>query len=166
MGKRLASNRSPRWAFMEKFEVPSFDEPEVNYLTRWRIIQTPWFGVYLHRFDRPDSRPTLHDHPWSFVSIVLRGGGYIERRGIDQVRRRVRWVNALRATDMHYIESLASPVVWTLVLVGRRRREWGYIDQRRWAGEDAVSYRWTRFDYHRHAFEFDRAMARREARRG
>ena len=38
-----------RFAFMGKFEVPYFDEPEVNYLTRWRVVQTPWFSLLLHR---------------------------------------------------------------------------------------------------------------------
>ena len=71
---KLASNRSARWAFMEKFEVPDYDRPERNYLTRWRLIQTPWFGIYLHRFDGPDPRETLHDHPWPFVSVVLSFG--------------------------------------------------------------------------------------------
>jgi hypothetical protein len=49
---------SVRWAFMEKFEVPNLDDPTETYLTRWRIIQTPLFAIYLHRFDGPDSRAT------------------------------------------------------------------------------------------------------------
>src|SRR5690606_17597095 len=31
-------------------------------------------GVLLHRIDGPDPGLDLHDHPWPFVSIVLRGG--------------------------------------------------------------------------------------------
>src|SRR3954449_5709224 len=96
---KLASGRSPKWAFMERFEVPDYDG-DGNYLTRLRIVQTPWFGVYLHRFDGPDPRPTLHDHPWPFLSFVLRGG-YTERRlnpatmTVNE-KHRVPFVNVMR----------------------------------------------------------------------
>lgn len=160
-----ASGKHAEWAFMKRFEVPSFDEPDVNYMTRLRVIQTPWFGIYLHRFDRPDSRPTLHDHPWPFASFVIRGAGYVERVGLNKTRRRVCWANFKRATDLHYIEELLSPVVWTLVVVGRRRRAWGYVDYPADRITDPLEarYQWTRFDVHPHAHEFDAAMAARKA---
>lgn len=156
-------NRSD-WAFMRRFEVPSFDEPQVNYLTRGRLVQTPWFGIYLHKFDRPDSRPTLHDHPWPFASLVLEGGGYVERRGLAEERVDVRRLNFKRATDLHYIESLHSPAVWTLMLVGRRRRLWGYVDYPYDSVMDLLEERhqWTRYDVHPHASEFDAAMVARK----
>lgn len=188
MTRRLASNRSARWAFMERFDVPDYDHPERNYLTRIRLIQTPWFGIYLHRFDGPDPRPTLHDHPWGFRSLVLIGG-YVEAleyadvdltkaRDGDSWRLPVNadptwpagtfryhgmWathvrgdVNRKRATDTHTIVHLLRVPTWTLMLVGRRRREWGYVD---------VDGEWTRFDLHPHAAEFDAAMAARARRR-
>lgn len=147
--KPLAGKRSPRWALLERFEIPDLDDPTSNYLTRWRIIQTPWFGIYVHRFGGPDSRPTLHDHPWPFVSLVLRGG-YIERRAYGQPGVTVRHINVKRATDVHWIDQLLRTPTWTLMLVGRRRRTWGYVDP---GGE------WTPFDEHFHAAEFDRAVA-------
>lgn len=150
--RRLAANRSPRWAFMERFEVPDYDDPETNYLTRWRIIQTPWFGIYLHRMDGPDSRATLHDHPWPFVSFILRGG-YDETQSYTRpLGRPVRHVNVKRATDLHYISHLHRTPTWTLMLVGRRHRTWGYVDR---------DGGWTAFNYHPHAEEFDLAMRAR-----
>jgi len=161
----LASRRSPNWAFMERFEIPDYDHPERNYLTRWRIIQTPWFGWYLHRMDGPDSRSTLHDHPWNFLSIILKGGytevvpdthgGFLwEVRHTH--RRTIGILNAKFARDLHYIEFLHRTPTWTMVFTGRRTRVWGYLD------EDG----WTAFDTHRHAAEFDRALAEREKIRG
>lgn len=48
------------------------------YLTRWRTGHT-WFGTFmLHKIILTDS-DCLHDHPWHFVSIILKGG-YIEHR--------------------------------------------------------------------------------------
>jgi hypothetical protein len=148
---------SKNWAFMETFRIPNFDTDE-DYLMRIRIIQTPWFGVYLHKIGTPDSRPTLHDHPWNFVSVVL-WGGYDEMvpwiKHADQQLIRphvVRWINRKRAEDFHFISRLHRTPTWTLMFTGRRRRVWGYRDG------DGV---WTQFDQHPHAVEFDAALERR-----
>lgn len=151
-----------RFRLIDKFEVPNFDEPGENYLTRWRLIETPWFGVFVHRFDGPDSRPTLHDHPWSFVSILLRGG-YVEQRRVETtravIRRHVRFVNVMRRDDAHFIETLDRTPSWSLLLVGKRRRTWGYWRPVGNSGRGAEY--WTPFDRDPHGDEFDRAMALR-----
>ena len=155
---KLAGRRSPDWALFERFEVPNYDEPQATYMTRWRIVQTPWFGIYVHRFDGPDPRPTLHDHPWDFVSLVLRGG-YWERVPATTDPAVVRLnvfsacaINRKRAEDVHWITKLLRFPTWTLVFVGRRRREWGYLDR---------DGKWTRYDQHPHNAEFLRAMEAR-----
>lgn len=157
---------SRAWAFMERVDAPDYDEPERNFLTRWRVISTPLFGLYVHRIDGPDPRPTLHDHPWPFVTFVLAGSytedfrstrcdhiGPIMRRRSREWRR---WsVHRMRKTDAHTITSVRART-WTLLLVGRRRREpsWGYWDY----------YGFTPWDQHPHAAEFAEAVAIRERR--
>ena len=149
---------------MERFEVPNLDDPSQTYLSRLRIVQTPWFALYLHRMDGPDSRPTLHDHPWNIVSVVLRGG-YVERRlnpkdmTVNE-RRRVRWVNVMRTHDAHAITTLLRVPTWTLLFVGPRVRTWGYLEP---ASGYRIGWTWTEFNKHRHAHEFDKAMAARKA---
>lgn len=135
MKAKLASNRSPDWAFMEKFIVPHYDDPKVDYLYRIRIIQTPWFGVYLHRLGSADPRDTLHGHPWPFLALVLRGG-YDEQvktgstpLGVYSERHIVRRINYKRLSDWHWIERLHRTPTWTLVFVGRRAKVWGYRDR-------------------------------------
>lgn len=101
-----------------------------DHLHRLRIIQTPWFGVYLHKFLVPDIE-VLHDHPWSFRSVALRGG-YTEMvpevRGVGVRPHYVKRFNSKRAEDSHYIIELWRVPTWTLICVGRRRREWGFFD--------------------------------------
>lgn len=149
---------------MERFEVPDYDGDGL-YLIRWRIIQTPWGGLYLHRMDGPDPRSTLHDHPWNFLSIVLRGG-YVERRlnpvsmQVNEAHRVRRW-NRVRASDAHSIRSLLRVPTWTLLFVGKRRRTWGYIEPQHYGTHSA--WLWTEFNKHLHAHEFDAALARRRA---
>ena len=49
-----------------------------TYLRRWYLIpRNPFFNVYLHHFLSSDDDRALHDHPWWFVSVILRGS-YIE----------------------------------------------------------------------------------------
>jgi hypothetical protein len=157
---------SRAWALLERVDAPDYDEPDENYMTRWRVFSTPWLGLYIHRLDKPDPRPTLHDHPWPFLSLVMRGGyreDFAACSGCDRaspaVRRRTRsWppgsVHRMRKTDTHTITSLRRSPTWTLVLVGRRHPEpsWGYR-------EDTG---WTPWDEHPHATEFANALAQRQ----
>lgn len=99
------------------------------YLRRLYILRA-WCGAMLHWIHRPDSDRWLHDHPWCFFSIVLRGG-YVEEtpRGV----RRVRWFNCNRSTDLHRILSV-EPGTITLVFTGPKVRSWGFQTDLGWVG--------------------------------
>lgn len=157
-----------RWGIMLKEIIPSFDDGGI-YLTRWKIIETPFFGVYLHRFNSPDSRPTLHDHPWRFVSLVLRGG-YTERRLNQQTREvdenhHVKRLNVMEHGGAHAILKLDRDPTWTLMLVGRRYRTWGYLEpwltKRR--GGNRLYWRWTEYTRHPHNDEYLAALERQRS---
>lgn len=166
MRLRLAADRNARWALWDRFIVPDYDS-DGNYLTRIRMIQTPLFGLYLHRLDTPDPRSTLHCHPWNFTSFVLRGG-YIERRlnahtmEVDE-HVVVKHLNRKKAFNAHAITSLLRVPTWTLLLVGRRQRQWGYWERLEdiEPGAENDAWVWTEYDKHLHADEFDDAMIRR-----
>lgn len=157
-----------RWSLFSKFEVPNFDDPEQTYLIRYRICQTPLFGIYLHRMDGPDSRPTLHDHPWNAWCFLLKGG-YVEKRlrpkDMSVYVRLVKRVNHLGTYDAHAILELMRVPTWTLVFSGRRVRTWGYWEPVNeplgWeyaADPSTKMWAWTRHDQHFHQREFDKAM--------
>jgi hypothetical protein len=144
MGRALRARSSRSWGFWRHMTLRRGDG--VAYLDRLRFIQTPWFGVYLHRIDAPDPGVDLHDHPWPFVSIVLRGG-YDEYRSEtrdasrfaqlnadfpstrisgDVVRRAAGSVRRMRLDECHTIFRLHRTPTWTLVIVGHRVRDWGF----------------------------------------
>lgn len=52
-------------------------------MTRWILFRVPWFGIYVHKFHRSDAEFALHDHPWSFLTLIL-WGGYVEEFGTGQ----------------------------------------------------------------------------------
>lgn len=122
--------RSPSWALLGKLEIGTADDP---YLTRRRIVQTPLFGVMLHRIHHEDRDPDPHDHPWPFISIRL-AGGYVEQVWPDKhdltcsIRRSHHRgsVSLMRRSSAHKITSVISPLR-TLVLTGPRSAEgWGF----------------------------------------
>lgn len=130
-----------RWAFFQRYDIRGPDGS--LYMRRLRLIQTPWFAVYLHKIVRPDADRELHDHPWDFVSLILRGG-YIEEtegRGPGFTYRQKVWRKPFRlvrhkAEDFHRIDALSDVPAWTLVFCGRRRREWGFKTDKGWVRWD------------------------------
>jgi hypothetical protein len=129
---------SPRWAFMEGFQVAKNGRP---YLDRLRLLQTPLLGVYLHRIHVPDADRDPHDHPWWFASLVLSGGydelvwDHPEDIGRPAARDAIRWARSrvrgrwslrtIRRSQAHMITDVRGQL-WTLVLTGPRRSSWGF----------------------------------------
>lgn len=129
------------------------------YLLRWWLIpRNRCFNVYLHRFLRDDDDRALHDHPWPWCSVLLRGhyiehtiaaGGIHRRKGRDAPG--IRFASARRAHrvelrpvwyceddmdaafDVWRAAPTAKAPAWTLFITGPVVREWGFhCPQRGW----------------------------------
>jgi hypothetical protein len=130
------------------FVVGGHDNP---YLRRWWVIpRNPLFNIYLHQFLRDDDDRALHDHPWAWCSILLKGC-YIEHTiaagGIhhQQVRgalsikisgpRRAHRIELLKGAfnlgDGYRSPDFSVPC-WTLFITGPRMRKWGFHCSRGW----------------------------------
>lgn len=103
----------------------------VHYLTRIFVQCTAWC-VYLHRVHNHDPDRHVHSHPRPMWSLILRGGyvemymrleGKIEHYGYR--RFRAGQLNVIRPDEYHRIVEVL-PGTWTLVIGGRRFREWGF----------------------------------------
>lgn len=110
--------------------------PHGPMLRRYMIFQGARFGVYVHQFFRPDADRDVHDHPWWFGTLVLRGG-YLEQVADDPsglFEDRSRWclrggAHTMPLASAHRIVQVL-PETWTLLLVGRKVGEWGfYVDR-------------------------------------
>jgi hypothetical protein len=124
--------QSPRWAFWQRFMIPCLNGED--YLFRLRILDTPWFGIYLHDIFEPDGDRDPHNHPWSFISIVLRGR-YVEKVYPDPSGERDTWVakrhvrfsvHRMDANSAHRI-IFAAPRLKTLIIRGKRTGGWGFF---------------------------------------
>jgi len=131
----MAEERRWRW-----HHIPDRFDPTQTYLSRLHLLRNRWFGVYVHHIRLPDRERALHDHPWAFVSLILRGG-YVEElpdghyRGAFPaadtwhrrlVSRRPGSIHRMPADGLHRIRTLADAPCWTLIVRGRREREWGF----------------------------------------
>lgn len=129
-----------RWSAMEWTDIPSKTNPELVYLRRLRVIQTPWWAVYVHWINEPDTDRDPHDHPWNFWSFILRGGYteviYERLHPIhtEQTWRQYSW-HRMPITKAHSITSV-EPGLMTLVITGRRVRTWCF-----WTEEGLVPWR-------------------------
>lgn len=139
------------WAFAQVVDIESRQNPGRTYLRRFIIFKTPWCGVYLHRIYEPDTDRDPHNHPMNFWSFIL-SGMYIEsrwRQGVtyEQHKRmhstdtperlsrvainsrfRTRFsIAGTRIHEYHSIEMIGKRPLWTLMLMGRRQQDWGFL---------------------------------------
>lgn len=134
------------WLIRKLFLVKEIvsKDGEIHF-RRYRLLSTPWFNLYIHQLLKSDEDRHMHDHPWDFFSLILKGS-YFEQTTYHPyhivVHSRTFRVGDLiehDARDAHHI-TLKSPVVWTLVLTLGREREWGYrISENQWI--DFKTYR-------------------------
>lgn len=121
----MSPQKGPRWRLLERREIRHEVTGEV-IVRRLYLVETPWFGVMLHHLVAPDPDRALHDHPWSFASIIL-SGGYTET--VDHAGTQRHWptgtVHCMPAERRHRV-AVVLPGTRTLILRGRKRRMWGF----------------------------------------
>lgn len=132
------------WTLKRKPDIAigSIEDP---YLLRWYLIpRNKWCNLYLHKFLRSDDPRALHDHPWPWLSLIIKGA-YWEHlpapSGAAATQRflrrawRPRWG---QPTALHRVELQPSTSVtgfrpvWTIFVTGPRVREWGFQCGSRW----------------------------------
>ena len=100
------------------------------YLIRYTLIERKNWQICLHIFKRSDVR-VLHDHPWSFVSLIL-WRGYVEETLSNRKRY---WPGSLLFRDakhVHRVELIKERSAVTLVWMGKRERQWGFHTIKGW----------------------------------
>jgi len=117
---------------------------EEPYLERYYLFlkDRHWFpfNIFLHKFLKGDP-DDVHDHPWPYATLILKGGYYEWTPWFDsfgrQIGERRRWrgpghFRICRSTSYHRIELKPGVTAWTLFMPGPQRREWGFLVKNRW----------------------------------
>jgi hypothetical protein len=128
------------------------DESRGNpiYLIRYSLFSCRWFAVKAHKIFLPDD-DCLHDHPWSFISIIL-WGGYVEHRPYQNCDFRETG-KSYAAMSIHHRGTKArlygpGSILWrpypsihklevfqpatTLVITFRKAYDWGFYTRSGW----------------------------------
>ncbi len=116
-------------------------------LERWILFRHPkLFGIFVHKLCRSDHDRALHDHPWSFLTVILRRGYFevfYDHSQPDWLRERFTQhkpgaVLYRPACHRHRVVIKGKPA-WTLVFVGPKCRKWGFWPDSGWCW-------WRRYD--------------------
>lgn len=106
---------------------------------RYYLLETRWFGVYLHHLLATDDERAMHDHPWSFVTFLL-SSGYFEHTPVGLFWHQ-RFSILYRPAEWTHRLTLLKPT-WTLIFKFRRRREWGFYTKQGWMQFEEYGKMW------------------------
>lgn len=129
-------------------------DSDVPYLIRYYLFlkdrkRFP-FNVTLHKILCSDE-PTLHDHPWSYATFILKGGYWewipVHSKegnvvGSTKVWRGPGHFRFRKPNDLHWLELEKDAEgneipCWSLFFMGRKVQEWGFVRFVKYQG-----YRW------------------------
>jgi hypothetical protein len=98
------------------------------------------FNIFLHKFLKSDP-DDVHDHPWPYATVILKGG-YWEwiphfdtvgrKTGEYQVWRGPGHFRVSKANSFHRIELDPDITAWTLFMPGPKQRDWGFLVKNQW----------------------------------
>lgn len=97
------------------------------HFRRWKILYTPWFKINLHGIYKEDEDKHLHNHPFDFFNIVLRGA-YIEELRYGKMNFRFPLdCKIVKGGVYHKIQHLINcKAVYTLNIMWNFKDTWGY----------------------------------------
>ena len=119
-----------------------------KYLVRWTLLS--FFGLFsikVHKIYISDPA-VLHDHPWSYISIILKGG-YAETREFKDSSGITFGVSTYYKPGSilfrsgkypHRIVILDSKVATTIVITGPKFRKWGFVENGVWKDNSELEY--------------------------
>lgn len=129
-------------------------DPECPYMQRW-VINFRLFSIRVHRWWRSDDKRAQHDHPWWFITWIIKGsytdwgrwvcqhckgsGRYPRAskricsgcggRGGDQTLRKEflkRWSIRYRPANHIHTVDVTPGGCWTIMLTGPDKKDWGF----------------------------------------
>jgi hypothetical protein len=115
-------------AFLTNPEIIGPSECPLIY--RWTLVNTRFGKLLVHRFLPHADDRAEHDHPSSFLTIVLRGH-YVDENpnGRDFVRApTIRW----RPATHRHRTRVGPRGCLTIVVMGPKRRRWGFWKDGQW----------------------------------
>lgn len=115
-----------------------------EYMHRYYLFlrDRKWFpfNLTLHKIVKSDD-PIFHDHPWPYMTIVLKGGYYEHTPLFNSKGERFGEVSRWRgpgsiivrgAREYHWLELEKGSSATTLFFMGPQVRDWGFLVNNKW----------------------------------
>lgn len=95
------------------------------------LLQRFDIAVRVHHILRSDKGRDPHDHPWPYLTIILRGGYHETRYNDEGVPVAAKWygpgsVIFRPAKSWHMLDLPPYDTCWTLFITGRKKQKWGF----------------------------------------
>lgn len=104
-------------------------KPECPYMCRW-VFLFFGFGLRIHKWYRSDDKRFFHNHPWWFLTFVLKGGYtdvLLDTKTNKEHRDNLKLFNIRfrKASHLHYVEVPEGGAI-TILLTGPSQQNWGF----------------------------------------
>ena len=149
---------SPRWAVWRWFE--NWHQGEIHS-TGLVLIRCPWFQVMLNWYHQPDVSDAAHNHPFWFLTFVLKGeycefvgtpyyenGGWCLRNCKTKV---VRFIDFKRRCVVRKVVLVQEGGATFLTITGPRSNDWGFYEQGDFVSREGIPVTyipWMEYLYH------------------
>ena len=122
--------------------TPEFiGQEECPLMVRWTLLDIGFLKAMIHYFPPEATDPDPHDHPRSFITCILRGGYFntewvkVDLPGQDYMEE-IEWLPAgsirYRPADHMHVTTTGRQGAWTVVVMGRLVRPWGFLREGFW----------------------------------
>lgn len=125
-----------RWWLVPYRQAGSWSAEGACTVSWWRqpiawLLQTFGIAVRIHEILRSDEGRDPHDHPWPYLTVILRGGYTEERYNADGELASVKWhdpgsILYRPANSWHRLTLPPGSVTTTLFVTGRYCNGWGF----------------------------------------
>ncbi len=111
----------------------------IPYLIRWYIFlkdrKSFPFNITMHKVLVSDE-PQLHDHPWDWGALILKGG-YWEHTPEGKFWRGPGSIRFRKAEDLHWLELAKDKdgnniPCWSIFYMGKKKKDWGFMVDGNW----------------------------------
>lgn len=89
------------------------------------------FNAMIHNFRASDD-PILHNHPWPWCTIILKGGYWEHLKDGSRNWRAPGSIVFRSADTYHWVELEPGIYPWTLFMHGKRCNKWGFWENGAW----------------------------------
>lgn len=124
----------PAWLRSGEIEITVYDGTgPLDWLTHpvGRLIQKLGYAIRVHHILRSDHGRDPHDHPWPYLTIILRGGYWESLFDEHGTLLSKKWHgpgSVLRrpANTWHRLDVPEGQTAWTLFITGEKKQTWGF----------------------------------------